>query len=215
MMTDWSARRISLQSRGVTQAYLQPYLDAAAKHGAAFESLLWASSESQAQRFHAICRAVDLHGQSVLDVGCGRADLLDFLIDQGVVPADYTGIEAVEALATAAKAKRRPNVRILHADFVAEPLKMFVAADVVIFSGSLNTLRSEVFFTTLRRAFEATADVLVFNFLSSPALAAKDYLAWHKPMDVMRFAAELTSRVTLFDDYLAGDTTVAMRKEHA
>jgi SAM-dependent methyltransferase len=199
------------------EPYLLPYLRAADKHGADFPSLLWASPHTQAARFDAIERLGKLHGKSVLDVGCGRADLLDFLLDRGVRPADYVGIEAVEELAAAAQAKgrRMTGVRILHADFVREPLRMFVAADVVVFSGSLNTMEDAEFYPTLRRAFDACAETLVFNFLASDYLAGKAYLRWRRPDDVVEFASKLTSNVETLDDYLPGDFTVALHKEHA
>ena len=85
--------------------YLAPYLRAARSHGGGFRSLLWASPDTQAARFDAITRVRDLRGRSVLNVGCGRADLLDFLIARGLRPADYVGIEAVPDLAGAAERK--------------------------------------------------------------------------------------------------------------
>jgi SAM-dependent methyltransferase len=195
------------------EPYLLPYLRAADKHGADFPSLLWASPQTQAARFDAIERLGRLHGKSVLDVGCGRADLLDFLLDRGVRPADYVGIEAVEDLARAAEARRRAtHVRILRADFVREPLRLFVAADVVVFSGSLNTIEDDAFYTTVRRAFEACAETLVFNFLCNPYLAGADYLRWRRPNDVTAFASRLSPDVRTLDDYLHGDFTVAVRK---
>jgi SAM-dependent methyltransferase len=196
------------------EPYLLPYLRAADKHGADFPSLLWASPQTQSARFNAIERLGRLHGKSVLDVGCGRADLLDFLLDRGVRPADYVGIEAVEELARAAEARRRRMnpVRILRADFVREPLKLFVAADVVVFSGSLNTIEDDAFYTTVHRAFEACAETLVFNFLANAYLAGADYLRWRRPADVVAFASQLSPDVHTLDDYLHGDFTVAIRK---
>jgi SAM-dependent methyltransferase len=199
------------------EPYLLPYLRAADKHGADFPSLLWASPQTQAARFDAIQRLGRLHGKSVLDVGCGRADLLDFLLDRGVRPADYVGIEAVEDLARAAETKRRRmnHVRILRADFVREPLRLFVAADVVVFSGSLNTIEDGAFYTTIRRAFEACAHTLVFNFLCNPYLAGADYLRWRRPAEVKAFASHLSPDVRTLDDYLHGDFTVAIHKSDA
>ena len=196
--------------------YLMPYLKAAERHGAGFCSLLWASPQTQAARFDAIRRLGDLHGKSVLDVGCGRADLLDFLIRRGVRPADYTGIEAVAALAAAAEdaCVRWAGVRarVIRADFVREPLRLFAGADVVVFSGSLNTLDDAPFYTTVRRAFEAAAERLVFNFLCSTYLAGAEYLRWRRPEDVLRFASILSDDVRTLDDYLPGDFTVALTK---
>ncbi len=196
--------------------YLTPYLRAAQRYGSGFEALLWANADTQAARFDAIQRLCPLSGKSVLDVGCGRADLVDFLVARHVQFADYIGIEAVPALMQAAekKAEQHANVTLIPADFVKEPQRMFVAADVVVFSGSLNTLEESDFFNVLRRAFDATADAVVFNFLSSPALAAAKYLVWHEPEDVLRFARTLSSSVSTLNDYLDGDFTVCLHREH-
>ena len=194
--------------------YLLPYLKAAERHGSGFSSLLWASPQTQAVRFDAIERLGNLHGKSVLDVGCGRADLLGYLVARNIRPADYTGVEAVADLASAAeRACARPGMppaRVVRADFVREPLRLFVGADVVVFSGSLNTLDDGPFYATLRRAFDAAAERVVFNFLSSPYLAGAEYLRWRCPSDVVRFAAQLTRDVRTLDDYLEGDCTVAL-----
>src|SRR5688500_13135141 len=98
--------------------YLAPYLRAAERHGAGFDALLWASPRTQEVRFDALRRAVPMHGRTVLDVGCGRADLLRFLLDAGVRPRHYVGLEAVPALADAAEALQISNAMIIRADFV-------------------------------------------------------------------------------------------------
>src|SRR5215213_2125323 len=93
----WQRCRATRKVRGgvtteTAPAYLSPYLKAASRHGAGFSSLLWASPQTQAVRFAALTRIVDLNGKSLLDVGCGRADLLDFLLAQNVRPAHYVGL---------------------------------------------------------------------------------------------------------------------------
>ena len=155
---------------------------------------------------------VDLNGRSVLDVGCGRADFLDYLIARKVRIASYTGIEGVPALATAAAKKGHPNSRIVLADFMAEPARLFVGAEVVVFSGSLNTMDSTGFYSSLERAYEAAAEMVVFNFLCSTRLAGANYLSWHRTDEVMKFAHTLSARVRKTEDYLPGDCTVAMGK---
>ena len=195
-----------------TTPYLAPYQRAASRHGAGFSSLLWASPQTQAVRFTALTRLVGLNGKSILDVGCGRADLLDFLLARNVTPAHYVGLEAVAALADAAEAKHHADAIIVRTDFVREPMRLFVGADVVYFSGSLNTLEPASFFATIRRAYEAAAETLVFNFLCSPELAGTSYLHWHQPSEVWAFCKTLTDDVRRLDDYLAGDTTFALTK---
>jgi hypothetical protein len=221
-----------------TPTYLQPYERAARSHGAGFGSLLWASERTQAIRFDALRRAVDFHGRLVCDAGCGRADLLDHLLAHGVVPAEYVGIEAVDALAAAAERKQRPGkpapagasgaavagapivapaeprVRILRGDFIRQPVRLFVGAEVVAFSGSLNTVEDAAFYQTLRRAFDATAWALVFNFLSSRELAGGSHLHWRSRGDVERFVSTLGAKeMRGLDDYLDGDCTLVVLKD--
>src|SRR5436190_1979033 len=127
-------------------AYLEPYRQAASRHGDRFGSLLWASPRTQAARFDAICRLAEMRGRKVLDAGCGRADLMDFMISRGIGAAEYVGIEAVDELVAAAMKKSLSKAEIVHGDFVSHPERLKIGADVVVFSGSLNTLERERFY---------------------------------------------------------------------
>ena len=130
-------------------------------------------------------------------------------------PADYIGIEAVGQLAEAARETVRASGMhgsVLVADFIREPLRLFAGADVVVFSGSLNTVEDVPFYDTLRRAFDAAEEAVVFNFLCNSYLAGADYLRWRRPADVLAVAKQLTPHVQALDDYLHGDFTVAMKK---
>jgi SAM-dependent methyltransferase len=196
--------------------YLQPYTRAVKRHGAEFGALLWASPKTQRQRFEAIVELVDPTGLIVLDLGCGRADLLDFFIARDIAPLRYIGIEAVAELADAAARKEHPGVRILHADFIKDPRRIESAsADVILCSGSLNTLEPNVFYDVLRQAFAVAGRAVVFNFLCSPLLAAANFLHWHHRADVERFARTLSDDVTVRDSYIVGDCTLALWKARA
>jgi SAM-dependent methyltransferase len=197
-------------------SYLQPYQRAVKRHGANFNALLWASQKTQRQRFEALVKMQDPSGLVVLDLGCGRADLLDFMIDRGVPPKRYVGVEGVAELAEAAQAKGLPNARIIKADFLREPRRLSAAApDVIYCSGALNTIDSDDFYLAIRNGFAACRRAMVFNFLSSPLLAGVSYLRWYERRDVMEFARALTPHVEKHEGYIDGDCTIAMRKEGA
>src|SRR5436190_7810971 len=155
--------------------YLQPYARAVKRHGADFRALLWASRRTQEQRFEGLVHLCDPSGLAVLDLGCGRADLLEFLIDRDLRPKRYVGIEAVAELARAAEAKRPANARIIRADFVRDPGTIQVGADVIFCSGAFNTIDNDAFYRAIENAFAAARQTLVFNFLSSPELAGVNY----------------------------------------
>ena len=149
----------------------------------------------------------------MLDAGCGRADLMGYLVEKSIRPAEYIGLEAVDTLASQAQSRHYPGARVIRGDFVREPLKLFVGADVIVFSGSLNTLPPDAFYATLRHAFEAATEAVVFNFLCSPALAGQDYLVWHHDQKVLTFAQSLGGDVQTICDYLPGDCTLAIVKK--
>jgi SAM-dependent methyltransferase len=194
----------------VTPAYLLPYERAAGRGGV--RAMLFPDQRAQAVRFAAIARHCPLAGRSVLDVGCGRADLLAWLRARGEGPRDYVGIEAQPGLASEARSRRYADSSIHEGDFVAQPALLQVGAQVVVFSGSLNLLDAADFYRALRSGWSAAGEALVFNFLSSPRLAGAPWLRWHLPEPVARFARSLTPFVTLDDTYEPGDCTVVMRK---
>jgi SAM-dependent methyltransferase len=192
--------------------YLRPYLDAVGKHGAKFESLLWANPSAQAARFAALARWCEIEDRILLDAGCGRADFPQYLHQHSIEPAQYIGIEAVEDLASAAEKKNLPNAKIIRGDFIDDPTILDCKADIIIFSGSLNTVSPDDFYQTLRLAWDYTQSELAFNFLCSPRLASGNHLNWHKKADLLEFAYSFTTDVAVDDSYRDGDCTIVMRK---
>lgn len=192
--------------------YLRPYLNAVQQHGGGFPALLWTSPASQAARFEALCRSYHFSGKSIVDLGCGRADFLDYLLSRNIVPNHYVGLEAIEPIAQSAERKQHPNCTITRADFVKEPARMFVGADAVVCCGSLNTLTADEFDQTLRRAYDAAVEAVVFNFLCSSKLAAAEFLAWHRIDDVHKFMHSLGAECDHISDYYDGDCTIVARK---
>jgi SAM-dependent methyltransferase len=192
--------------------YLQPYSRAVKRHGPEFRALLWASRRTQEQRFEALAHVADPTGLSILDLGCGRADFLDFLIARGTPPKQYVGLEGVRELAAAAEHKNIDGSRFVVADFVREPRRMQVGASVIYCSGALNTVETDDFYLTIRNAFQAAKRAFVFNFLSSSLLAGTNYLRWHNPREVLKFCRTLTSDVTRYEGYIEGDCTIGMTK---
>lgn len=201
-----------MEATRVQPHYLEPYHRALRRHGAGFGALLWATPQTQVARFEALSRACDFADRSVLDAGCGRADLLDWLIRRGTRPSWYVGLEAIEELATLARAKSLPDCQIVQADFLREPARLLVGAQIVVFCGSLNTLSPGEFSEAIRRGFEAAQDVLLLNFLSSPTRAGASWLTWHDPGDVDRFARTLTPHVRMLQGYIDGDCTMSLGK---
>jgi SAM-dependent methyltransferase len=203
----------SVSNNAEQPTYLQPYSRAVKRHGPDFRALLWASRRTQEQRFQALAHVADPTGLSILDLGCGRADFLDFLIARGTPPRKYVGLEGVRELAEAAENKNVADGRIIIADFVREPRRMQVGADVIYCSGALNTIEPDDFYLTIRNAFAAAKRMFAFNFLSSSLLAGTNYLRWHNPREVLKFCRSLGGEIVRHEGYIEGDSTIAMMKQ--
>jgi SAM-dependent methyltransferase len=192
--------------------YLFPYQTARQLGAKGFDALLWTSQEGQRTRFDVIARLCPLAGKRVLDAGCGRADLLGRLLELGIIPAHYTGLEMIPATVRAARRKGYERCSIVRADFVRRPEALRVGADAVVFSGSLNTLSREQFFHTLRAAWEAARQAVAFNFLCSPVWCGEEWLTWHPIPSVLSFCRSLGGEPRFEEGYLEGDCTVVMDK---
>jgi SAM-dependent methyltransferase len=203
------------KAAGEIPFYLYPYHDARRQGARGFDALLWASREGQRVRFEAIARRCPLADRRILDAGCGRADLLGYLLDRGILPAHYTGLEGIPASLRAARRKKYPRCEIRKADFVRQPEKLRVGADVVIFSGSLNTLSRPQFYRTLHAAWEATGEWLVFNFLTSRFWFGENWLSWHRRSSVLAYCRSLGGEPGFDESYIPGDCTIAVRKPGA
>jgi hypothetical protein len=192
--------------------YLRPYHEAREQGAKGFQALLWSSREGQRIRFEVIARGVPLAGRTLLDAGCGRADLLAYLLAEGIVPAHYTGLEMIPAAIRSARRRRLPHCRIVAGDFVRQPEAMAVGADVVIFSGSLNTLTRPQLHRALAAAWAAAGRALAFNFLSSRFWCGEDWLTWHHPQSVLAFCRSLGGEPRAIAGYLPGDCTIIMER---
>lgn len=198
-------------------AYLAPYARAAREHGGSFESTLWASRAYQRIRFEVMAQLVDFHGAVVLDAGAGRGDLAAHLQERGVRWRRYIALEAVEPMARAIEALQLPDVEVQRVDFVRDKGAFArLAPEIIVFSGSLNTLSQSRALRVLERAYAAASRAVVFNFLSDRGPAGRSAAAPAQRFDtlkVLRWALGLTPCLAFRHEYLGGhDATIALWK---
>jgi SAM-dependent methyltransferase len=199
-------------------SYLAPYERAVADFGASFEATLWASREKQLGRFEVMADMVDFTGRIVLDAGCGLGDFASWMERRGVAYGRFIGLEAMPSMVDAAAERGLPDAIFERSDFVADPTAFSSRiVDIVVFSGSLNTLSAAEATPVLRRAWEAAREAVVFNFLSARnhepnPIDTSPAQRW-EPTDLLAFALDLTPRARFRQDYFDGhDGTIAMLK---
>lgn len=202
------------------KAYLQPYEDAVERFGPGFEATLWNSPQAQAVRFDVMADLAGLAGAVVVDVGCGQGDLAARLLERRIPFAGYVGIDALEAIVEAARARGLARCRFVRADAVADPAALLQAgAEWACISGTLNTMDEDTARGVVRAAFEAAARGVVFNFLST-----RHHARWagrstaparrFDPLRWLDFALGLSSRVSFTQSYLDGhDATILVARD--
>ncbi|MEM9420665.1 MAG: methyltransferase domain-containing protein, partial [Planctomycetota bacterium] len=128
----------------MTDAYLQPYLDAQRTHGTDFDVTLWARPETQRRRFDVFCQMLYLEGKTVLDAGCSRGDFAAYMLERGITYGTFIGVDGVPEVIEFANGRGLPNSRFLAGDFVKTPSLLATdSPQIVTISGSLNTMDAE------------------------------------------------------------------------
>lgn len=190
--------------------YIQRYEARLQQFGYSPETLGWGKHGRQDVRFGVLAEyALRDRESSVLDVGCGFADLYDFLRHRGWA-GRYVGMDVVPGLLSVAR-ERHPTLELQMADITeAEGLGSF---DYVISSGTFNAQlvaqdNREHIERALRAMFFAATQAVCADFLSTYVDFQKPG-AWHSdPAWIFSFAKTLSRRVTLRHDYMPFEFSV-------
>jgi ubiquinone/menaquinone biosynthesis C-methylase UbiE len=172
------------------------------------EILDWESMEAQHSRFAVLSEYVPLSGKSLLDVGCGLADLYAFLTEHGI-RTEYTGIDILPQMASAAR-ERFPEIEIIHGDAFSEP-ELFSSRvfDVVFSSGifNLNLGNNIEFLENALRVFSVlSSQYIVFNLLSERSDDKEEKYYYYSIRDVEHVVNKFSfSNVKIVEDYLLND----------
>jgi SAM-dependent methyltransferase len=180
-------------------------------HGDRAEAVRW-SPQGQLLHYQSLLDIGDIERAKVLDFGCGKGDLYQFLRDKGI-SVDYTGYDINENLISCAQQKypsSRFRVFDTDKDTVDEDF------DYIFLCGVFNLRVSgldEVIRTTLCKLFERCRKGLAFNALSD-LNPTKDFeLHYTSPEELFRFAVlNLSPHVALRHDRMLYDFTMFVYK---
>lgn len=198
--------------------YVERYEARLREFGYSPETLGWGKHGRQEVRFSVLAAAALANpAGSVLDCGCGFADLYDFLRARGW-NGTYVGVDISSGLLAEART-RHPELRLIEADATSDKASLPLS-DYVIASGVFNAeLPSGKNIEHIRRSLEtlhalAKRQVAV-DFLSSYVDFRKPG-SWHTdPSDALRWARAVTRRVALRHDYMPFEFALIMEVEDA
>jgi len=184
----------------------------------------WKDRASQYLRFEMLFRDYDPQGKTILDVGCGFGDLVDYLTLHYGNNFHYIGIDVSSELIK--EAKKRHSEK--HCNFYQGDLFSFIqqkstqnittnsSIDYAVESGMLsfkiadnNRYAQEIMQTMYNLAKEGAA----LNFLTDQVdyqLAKNHHFS---VVDVTRWATQLTRSFVLYNDYPLWEFTLKLLKE--
>lgn len=194
------------------QAVIDRYNERLKELGTTAQALGWRDEAQQRLRFRILTEIADCSGASVLDVGCGFGDLLDYLRAKGQPPASYTGTDLNPALLDIAR-ERHPEASF----HTAGDLSGFAddSHDFLFVSGLFNfRIEDNVGFlqTLIRDCYRVARRGVAFNCLGSFVDYQDEHLYYHREQDVFAFGKSLTRFVTLRADYPLYEFTVYLFK---
>lgn len=182
-------------------------------HGAKLQALDWGSQKSQELRFSILTQINKLDNASVLDVGCGLADLLEYLKSRGI-NVDYTGYDLTPEMIDSAR-QRFPYAHLEIRDLMAES-KLKEQFDYVLASGIfyLRQVDPMAYLELMvRQMFTLCRRGIAFNTLSVLASEQNPDEFYADPERVLAMCLKITPRVVIRHDYLPHDFTVYLYKE--
>jgi SAM-dependent methyltransferase len=198
------------------QKIINAYEKRLAAHGFDVATLKSGGAGKQYVRHTVHADAFTLQGRRILDVGCGIGMFYKFLHARNEQFSSYTGIDIVDAFLEFDR-KMYPEASFLKLDIFSEPLT-HLRPDVVFVSQVFNAKyrksdNFQVACDAIRRLFEAAADGIAVDFMSTYVDFREDEHFYFKPEALLEFGKSLTRYVTIQHDYLPFEFTLILRKQ--
>lgn len=192
---------------------IERHRDSLIHHGYSSETLFWSTRGIQKQRFKILSEIGIQDGDSLLDVGCGFADMQSWLSGQGI-DIDYTGIDlSPDILDTATRMNPQLDLQCGELFDFDWPKACF---DWVILSGTLNwNLHDDGDYArrVIERMFDLCSQGTAFNMLNAQYCerALLGEMVAFDPVQILSYCMAITPECHLRTDYLANDFTIYMR----
>ena len=169
----------------------------------------WGSKDSQRTRYQVLLDHLPLHEATVLEVGCGFGDFLDYAAERSVRPRRYLGVD-LSARIIAGAQQRHPQAEfavldVLHRDPPLQP-------DFVIASGIMAVAvdgYAEYVLEILRRFQALGGRGFGLNFLSTCSRQPDGVSRYVEPAWLLGlFQRHISWRCRLIHDYRPNDFTL-------
>lgn len=174
------------------------------KHGISAKGVHWNSKRNQYIRFEVLTSFIKgkIKNSSILDVGCGFAEYIEFLKIKDLEPKEYLGIDCESFMIEESK-KRFKNNNFLVCNILKDKIPK---KDYIVCSGTFNILNKEDFFRAIENCYKSCNRGLLFNFLT------KDSFTKIKEEEITSFCKNISNKVHYSNPYLPNDKTIFLEK---
>lgn len=199
---------------GNTDKKIKSYQKSFKKYGINPKAIQWQQTESATVRYKELVSDLDLEDKSILDVGCGFADMADYLLKK-YKKIDYKGVDIVSEFIEICR-KKYTNYKFVKTDYFSRPLKKVF--DVILCSGAMNTnINSADIYRkkAIKTMFDHVKIALSFNLAGGYPQPKnnKNYRVYYSDsLEILKYCLKLTSKVILRKAYRDKDFTIVMFK---
>ena len=170
------------------------------EYGISAQGVHWNSKYTQYKRFEILTKFIkkDIKTSTIVDAGCGFADLYKYLKSNNKLPLKYIGIDSEEIMINPAK-KLHPTLELYVKNILIDEL---IEVDYYICSGAMNILKKEEVFLFIKRCFLYSKKGFIFNFLKS--------LSFNNVSieEVLEYCNTLSDNIKIKDNYLENDISI-------
>ena len=181
------------------------------KFGPSPQAVQWSSKQTQKKRFEVLCNILK-KTDSVIDIGCGLGDMLEFLRNEKNFTGRYLGLDFVPDFINYANAKFQNDTKAEFSIFDINNDTLPNNFDTIMMSGVFNNLMDDnwKFITnTLQKIFQATNRVVSINALSTYVDYQDSGLYYTNPIELFDFCkTEISPKLTLHHDYLVKENSI-------
>ncbi|MDA7774253.1 class I SAM-dependent methyltransferase [Pseudomonadales bacterium] len=195
------------------QRIIQRYNDRLELHGATIATMASGTEERRDIRFKVLSEIGIQNGDSILDLGCGFGDFINYL-ERENISVDYTGYDINPALVEVAQS-RFPEKTFQVKDILEEQFPVF---DYVVSSSCFNLpLRGHDNYDfvelIMKKCFEHSRKGVAIDFLSSHVDFESAEGFHYDPQRLFSIAKGLTKRVNLRHDYPLFEFNIYLYKD--
>ncbi len=196
--------------------YILKMQDAFRRYGYSPRALTWSGAGRQNLRFFMLSRIGDMRNRSILEVGCGFADLYGYLLEQGW-RGKYTGIDIVPEYLDVAREKY-PGIDVRLLDLFEDELDG--KFDYVFACGVFNEMifdsadeQDAYVRKMIAKMFAVSMEGVGIDFQTS-YVDFKHERGFHPPPeDIFGFCKNLSKRVAVRHDYMPYEYMVYIYKD--